>query len=240
MMIHENLTHKVDSIQNTAEVIAKSLEEKIYGAELKPGQQLVQENIARMFGVSRVPVRDALQILINMGLAVNMPRRGVYVRRLSNKSLTELFEVRKILEGSAIRLAVQRITPEDLNTLFEIIGEQQKALKDKNVKLNEKLDSEFHSTIFRSLENGLLIDLITANWARIKQARCTSTANSEHGIKWIAESIQRHKKLLGALSKKDAELACTIVVQTIEDSQQEITLSLEQMGWLDLNNDASI
>lgn len=95
-MNQENLTYKVDSIQNTAEVIAKSLEDKIYGAELKPGQQLVQENIARMFGVSRVPVRDALQILINMGLAVNMPRRGVFVRRLSKKSLGELFEVRKI------------------------------------------------------------------------------------------------------------------------------------------------
>lgn len=239
-MINENLTYKVDSIQNTAEVIAKSLEEKIYGAELKPGQQLVQENIARMFGVSRVPVRDALQILINMGLAVSMPRRGVFVRRLSKKSLYELFEVRKILEGSAIRLAVECITAEDLNTLAEIIKEQQKALTDKNVELNEKLDSVFHSTIFRSLDNGLLIDLISANWARIKQARCTSTVNSEHGVKWISESIHRHKKLLDALNKRDAELACTIVVQTIEDSQQEISLSLEQMGWLDVNHNILI
>lgn len=239
-MIHENLTHKVDSIKNTAEVIAKSLEEKIYEAELSPGQQLVQENIARMFGVSRVPVRDALQILINMGLAVNMPRRGVFVRRLSKKILGELYEVRKILEGSAIRHTVEGITPEVLKILGEIVAEQQKALKDKNVKFNEKLDSEFHSTIFQSLKNETLIDLITANWARIKQARCTSTVDSEQGVKWIAESIQRHKRLLDALEKKDAELAYTIVVQTIEDSQKEITLSLEQMGWLDLNNNASI
>ena len=239
-MIQENLTYKVDSIQNTAEVIAKSLEEKIYGAELKPGQRLVQENIARMFGVSRVPVRDALQILINMGLAVSMPRRGVFVRRLSKKSLGELFEVRKILEGSAIRLAVKRITAEDLNSLGLIVKNQQKALKDRNVKLNEKLDSEFHSIIYRSLENGLLIDLISANWARIKQARCTSTADSEHGVKWIAESIRRHMKLLDAMDKRDAELAYKIVIQTIDDSQREISLSLEQMGWLELNNNGSI
>lgn len=239
-MIQENLIHKVDSIKNTAEVIAKSLEEKIYAAELSPGQQLVQESIARMFGVSRVPVRDALQILINMGLAVNMPRKGVFVRRLSKKNLGELFEVRKILEGAAIRLAVICITPEILKTLGDIVGEQQKALKDQNVNLNEKLDAEFHSTIFRTLENGILIDLITANWARIKQARCTSTVTPEHGVKWIAESIQRHKRLLAALEKKDAEIAYKIVVQNIEDSQQEITLSLEQFGWLDLNNDDSI
>ena len=239
-MISENLTYKVDAIQNTAEVIAKSLEEKIYGVELKPGQQLVQENIARMFGVSRVPVRDALQILINKGLAVSMPRRGVFVRRLSKRSLGELFEVRKILEGSAIRLAVNRLSPENLHRLGEIIEEQQKALKEKNVRLNEQLDSAFHSTIFHSLENGLLIDLITANWTRIKQARCTSTANSELGVKWISESILRHTKLLNALTKRDADLAYTIVVQTIEDSQQEISSSLDQMGWLDVNHKNSI
>ena len=169
-----------------------------------------------------------------------MPRRGVYVRRLSRKSLAELFEVRKILEGSAIRLAVKRITPGDINTLSEIIAEQQQALENANVNLNEKLDSAFHSTIFRSLDNGLLIDLLTANWARIKQARCTSTANSEHGVKWIAESIQRHKKLMDAVIKRDAELAYAIVVRNIEDSQQEISLSLEQMGWLDLNSNNSV
>jgi len=238
-MIQENLTHKVDAIQNTAEVIAKSLEEKIYAAELSPGQQLVQENIARMFGVSRVPVRDALQILINMGLAENMPRRGVFVRRLSKKILSELFDVRKILEGSAIRLTAKNMQPAIIARLKEIIGEQEKAHQAQDVRLNEKLDSEFHNTIFHSLDNETLIDLITANWARIKHARCTSTVDSENGVKWIAESIKRHKRLLGALQKKDAQLAYNIVVQTIEDSQKEITLSLEQMGWLDVNNSAS-
>ena len=237
-MMHENLTHKVDSIQNTAEVIAKSLEEKIYAAELEPGQQLVQENIARMFGVSRVPVRDALQILINMGLAVSMPRRGVFVRRLSKKILGELFEVRKILEGSAIKLAAKKITPEVFKTLKEIVAAQQQALKEKDVRLNEKLDSEFHATIFHSLENQTLIDLINANWARIRQARCTSTADTEHGVKWIEESIQRHLKLLDALEHKDIKNAYRIVVQNIEDSQLEISQSLEQLGWLELNNNA--
>ena len=72
-MIQNDLTERVNAIQSTAEVIANSLKEIIYGAEFKPGQQLVQETIARMFQVSRVPVRDALQILIKMGIAVNVP-----------------------------------------------------------------------------------------------------------------------------------------------------------------------
>ena len=112
-----SLSLKIDAIKTTSEVIAQSIKEMIFQAELKPGQQLVQESLARMFGVSRVPVRDALQILINMGIAVNVPRRGVIVRPFSRKLLDELFEIRKVLEGSAIHMVVKKITP-NLNTIL--------------------------------------------------------------------------------------------------------------------------
>ncbi len=71
-----DLARRIHAIQNTAEVIAQSLREMISEAELKPGQPLIQERIAEMFQVSRVPVRDALQLLIGMGVAVNIPRRA--------------------------------------------------------------------------------------------------------------------------------------------------------------------
>jgi DNA-binding GntR family transcriptional regulator len=135
-MNHENLAHKVNAIKNTAEVIAHSLKQKIYEAELKPGQPLVQENIARMFGVSRVPVRDALQILVNVGIAISVPRRGIFVRPLSRKLLEELFAVRKILEGSAIEIVLQDITEELITMLREIVRKQKEALKKRDVKRN--------------------------------------------------------------------------------------------------------
>ena len=147
-MSTENLTRRIDAIRNTGEVIAQTLKEMIHEAELEPGQQLVQENVAKMFGVSRVPVRDALQILINMGIAVNVPRRGVIVRPLSRKLLDELFEIRKVLEGAAIQKAVRRATPELLESLRELIRKQSEALKTVDVKQNEKLDDEFHRSLY--------------------------------------------------------------------------------------------
>jgi DNA-binding GntR family transcriptional regulator len=193
-MIQKNLTERINAIQSKAEVIANSLKEMIYEAEFKPGQQLVQETIARMFQVSRVPVRDALQILIKMGIAVNVPRQGVIVRPFSRKALMELFEVRQILEGSAIKLVIQRITPVLLAELNGLMREQLDCLKMKDVKRQEKLDDTFHRTLYKAAENDTLIDLIIANWERIKQARCSSTVLQEHGERWIAESIKRHKK----------------------------------------------
>ncbi|MBW1960933.1 MAG: GntR family transcriptional regulator [Deltaproteobacteria bacterium] len=232
-MVHQNLTVKVDAIKNIGEVIAQSLKEMIYEAELKPGQQLVQENIARMFGVSRVPVRDALQILINMGIAVNVPRRGVIVRPLSRKLLNELFEIRKILEGSAIKMVIHEITPDVFQHLNELVLKQSNALNKSDVKMNETLDDEFHRTLFEPLDNDTLNDLIFANWERIKQARCSSTVVAEHGKKWIKESIQRHRKVLDAIKRKDEELAYRNIVENIESSRQEITDCLEEMGWIE-------
>ena len=147
-MVQTNLAHRITAIQNTAEVIAQSLKEMIYEAELKPGQPLIQERIAEMFQVSRVPVRDALQKLIGMGVAINMPRRGVIVRPLSQKFLDDLFEMRKILEGAAIRNVVRNATPELPRRLEEVIRRQSECLKTGDVKRYEKLDEEFHQIEF--------------------------------------------------------------------------------------------
>lgn len=236
MMSPENLTSRIDAIRSTGEVIAQTLKEMIHEAEFEPGQQLVQENIARMFGVSRVPVRDALQILINMGIAVNIPRRGVIVRPFSRKLLDELFEVRKVLEGAAIQKAIRGATPELIESLNELIRKQSEALKTVDVKQNEKLDDEFHRVLYKSIDNRTLHELIFNNWERIKQARSSSTVDPKHGKQWISKSIERHNKVIQALRKEDESLAYQVIVENIESSRQEITMSLEEMGWIESNN----
>ena len=235
MISPENLTSRIDAIRNTGEVIAQTLKEMIHEADLKPGQPLVQENIAKMFGVSRVPVRDALQILINMGIAVNVPRRGVIVRPLSRKLLDELFEIRKVLEGAAIQKSVRQVTPELLDSLGELIRKQSEALKAGDVKQNEKLDDEFHRSLYRAIDNDAMNEMIFKNWERIKQARCSSTIDPNHGRQWIVTSIERHNKVMQALVKKDEFMAYQIIVENIESSRREITSSLEQLGWIESN-----
>ena len=233
----ENLTRRIDAIRSTGEVIAQSLKEMIHEAELEPGQQLVQENVAKMFGVSRVPVRDALQILINMGIAVNVPRRGVIVRPLSRKLLDELFEVRKVLEGAAIQKAIRGATPELIESLNELIRKQSEALKTVAVKQNEKLDDEFHRVLYKSIDNRTLHELIFNNWERIKQARSSSTVDPKHGKQWISKSIERHNKVIQALKDDDESIAYQVIVENIESSRQEITMSLEEMGWIESNEE---
>lgn len=227
------LRQRVNAIKSTAEVIAQSLREMIYEAELKPGQPLVQERIAAMFQVSRVPVRDALQMLIATGLVVAVPRRGVIVRPLSSQLLEELFELRKILEVAAIRTVSRNRTPELLRGLSALIREQEACLKTGDVKRNEKLDDEFHHTVYEAAGNSRLLELILGNWDMIKQARCASTVVPQHGRAWIASSIRRHRALLGALSAKSPAQAEAAISENIDSSHREISSCLKEMGWID-------
>jgi len=227
-----DLAHRINAIQNTAEVIAQTLKEMIYEADLKPGQPLIQERIAEMFQVSRVPVRDALQLLIGMGVAVNVPRRGVIVRPLSQKHLDDLFEVRKILESAAIRLLVKTASSDLHRRLRDLIRQQSECLRSGDVKRQAVLDDTFHETLYGSIGNHRLRELILTNWEMIKQARCASVIAPDHGKVWIATSMDRHKRILAALRMGEAE-AAAIISENIESSKGEITDSLREMGWID-------
>jgi DNA-binding GntR family transcriptional regulator len=235
-MVQTNLAHRIDAIQNTAEVIAQSLKEMIYEAELKPGQPLIQERIAEMFRVSRVPVRDALQLLVRMGIAVNIPRRGVIVRPLSRALLSDLFEVRKILEGAAVRAAVRQGTPEYFRRLEAILAQQTNCLKVGDVKRYARLDDEFHRALYDAVGNARLVELIFANWELIKQARSASTVVPKHGKAWIANSLRRHKRVLAALKRGGEEAACAAVFENIDSSEQEIVSRLTEVGWVEASS----
>lgn len=235
-MTQADLAHRINAIQNTAEVIAQSLKEMIYEAELKPGQPLIQERIAAMFQVSRVPVRDALQMLIGMGIAVNVPRRGVIVRPLSRTLLSEMFEVRKILEGAAVRMAARQVTPEHIRRLEALIVQQADCQKNGDVKKYARLDDEFHRALYDPVGNARLVELIFANWELIKQARCASTVVPEHGTTWIANSIRRHRRVLAALKRGGETAACAAVFENIDSSEREIVSRLSEAGWIEASS----
>lgn len=234
-MTPTSLAHRIDAIRNTAEVIAESLREMICEAELPPGHPLVQERIAEMFQVSRVPVRDALRLLIGMGVAVNVPRRGVIVRPLSPQHLDDLYEVRKILEGAAIRLVRRTVNADLRRRLQDLIREQTACLRTGDIKGQARLDDAFHRALYGQIGNRRLLDLILSNWEMIRQARCASVVAPKHGGLWIATSIERHRKIVAALAKSDAA-AVAAVADSIESSKQEIIRSLREMQWLDGSN----
>ena len=228
------LTHKIEALQSTGDIIVQSLKEMIYEGQFKPGEPLRQDAIADLFGVSRVPVRDALNKLVAMQLALNVPRKGIVVHPLSRRLLKELFDVRIILEGAAAELILDNCTPDLVKTLFGILTAQKEAAASGDVNKSQELDDEFHRVLRSFIKNETLSEMIEANWSRIKQARCASSlVLPESGKAWMEQSIFRHERILNALEFKNHEGFRSVITENIEESYIEVISTLEHMGWLD-------
>ena len=92
------------------EVVFRTLRQSILKGELKPGERLMEVNLAKKLGVSRTPVREAIRKLELEGLVIMLPRRGAEVAGITEKSLRDVLEVRKVLEELAIELDCKRMT----------------------------------------------------------------------------------------------------------------------------------
>ena len=114
----ENLTKlNLDEYKPLRDVVFENLRGAIVEGRLKPGERLMEVQLAEQLGVSRTPVREAIRKLELEGLVVMLPRKGAYVANMSLKDLIDVLEIRASLEGLAASLAAERITDEDIKKL---------------------------------------------------------------------------------------------------------------------------
>ena len=150
----ENLTKlNLDEYKPLRDVVFENLREAIVEGRLKPGQRLMEVQLAEQLGVSRTPVREAIRKLELEGLVVMLPRKGAYVANMSLKDLIDVLEIRASLEGLAASLAAERITDEDIKKLESIVEEFKDGINESNVEALLRKDVEFHECIFKSTNN---------------------------------------------------------------------------------------
>lgn len=136
------------------------LKNKIVHLEYNPGQVLNEADIASEFGLSRTPVRKAFEQLKNNNLLNIIPRYGVQVAPIDFKYMKSLFEVDRVLEGFAARLAADRIPDEKIGDLEAIIERIKNYDIEKDYKQMIMEDEKFHETIFESCENPCLVEIL--------------------------------------------------------------------------------
>ena len=137
--------------------IYKELKKRIVYLDYKPKQVLNIKELAKEFGVSPMPVREVLILLETEKLVHIIPNNGIYVTDVSFQELKDVFEVRLFLIGLAGRLAAQRITPEELDKLKELL---EKIKQEKDRKILIRLDAEFHDLVNYSTKNQTLAETL--------------------------------------------------------------------------------
>ena len=183
--------------------IRDSLEQRIVEGELGNGKRLDETELSGFYGVSRTPVREALQRLAESGLAEHLPRRGTFVRSPSLSQLVEMFEVMAELECMAIRLAARRATTNDIDALEKDNETCRAAVAANDTKKYYEVNARLHGRIYQMSENSFL-----ANEARRLHDRLRPFRRLQLRVRGrMEESMAEHDIILAALRDGNADRA---------------------------------
>ena len=199
--------------------VYKRLKAMILADEFKPGEKLGQEQIAARFGVSRMPLHKAFQMLESEMLVENLPRRGFYVTEINHAILLDAFECREALEGIAVRRATKVITDKqvkDLEALFKpFIGKEK-----IDVKKYIEADQTFHNTVIKISGNQVL--------QRFEVVKNITSQTYRGGLlREPYETLPEHLAIIDAISKRDSALAEKLMREHSVKTQEMIKLQLE-------------
>lgn len=146
--------------QTLTSAVTESLRQRILSGEFTDGQQLRQEALSNEYGVSRVPVREALRQLEAEGLIQIIDHKGALVSKLSLDDVLELLEIRAVLEGELLRASIPCQSSADLQLAAQVLAEFEQGLRDNDVRHWGEMNSRFHMALYRSAKRPNTLALI--------------------------------------------------------------------------------
>jgi len=216
---------------NLEEKVYQIIKERIIYHQLKPDERLIDRNIAEELGVSRSMVRHVFSILAKEDLLRLIPRNGFYVRKISKKEVEDIYNVRKILEGYATRLATPKVNQKNIKELEKIFQRAQRDLNDQKVHSFIDTDIQFHQTILDYCGNENLKKIIE----QYSDFYLFYRVIDLHRLKRARSSYLEHYKIFEAFKDKDAELAPKLMEEHIENAKQIILQNFDQYTYGKLN-----
>jgi DNA-binding GntR family transcriptional regulator len=200
--------------------VHEHLRDEIICGALPPGAELHEFALARSLGVSRGPVREALGRLATEGLVTIRPRRGAVVRALSSEEFIEAYQVREALEMMAVRLAVPKLTAEDLAAMEALIEEMASRAEAGEIQGFFEANTEFHQRFFEVAGNGMLSELYRQLRGQIDRHRRRSLELRGD----LRRSIVEHRAILSAAASSDVERAVDLASEHIRVPQLRLQL----------------
>src|SRR4030043_1704985 len=213
--------HKRKSLR---EKVYESLRKSILHGKMKPGQHLIEEQLADHVGISRTPVREAFHKLERDELVTRLPKGGFAVREFTKEDVEEIFGIRSALESYAAYLGTLHITPDKVSTLEKKLKESEEALEKGDDEKVVQLHTEFHDLLYKSCKSKKLVEMI--NNFRDYFFRYRSALL--HTPEGLSHSNRDHRQMLEAMKNKNARLAERFVRKHLERGKDLVLKEIEQ------------
>ena len=203
------------------EVYAR-LKQAIIEGQLPPGEHLIETKLAERFGVSRVPVREAIRSLERENL-VSPSAKGMVVSSFTRTSINEVYTVRAALEALACQLAAKHITPEEKELLPQILERSRRAIADNDIAALTACDIEFHEVLIAAGRNATLNKVLAQLRDSVRRYRSASIALPGRP----QEVLRDHTAIAKAVIAGDAERAETLVHDHILEAADRLLDTLK-------------
>jgi DNA-binding GntR family transcriptional regulator len=214
---HENLDDKIFTRLKT--MIAKG--------QIEPGERIQPENLARDMGVSRTPILNALKRLAQERLVEWVPRRGIYVKKLTKWEVAQLFEVREGLESIAARLAATRIDPKEVDELEEMFREFYENPNSAHIHRYIERDQYFHWRLVELAANAHLA-------AAMESVNMMISAYQIGIPRTLPEVLPEHRAIFEALRQQNPDASEEAMRIHIRRSVERLKKDAESEGVLDM------
>ena len=212
-------------LNNTkAEHAYQRIRTSILSGEWAPNSKIVISHLARQYGVSNIPIREALKRLEAEGLVTITPHTDAHVAAFDAHLLREIYPMRILLEGYAVRLAAQRRTPADIDRFRGHIATMDRAILDGDMTQMGRLNHNFHVDIYQVGGNQSLVRCIKDLWQKTAMAFTVFPLNPSRA----KTSNREHKAIVDAIEKTDGVLAEKLLIEQNERTMKILLQHLEK------------
>jgi DNA-binding GntR family transcriptional regulator len=192
-------------------LLAREIRDAIVTGRYRPGERLVEGRLAEDFGVSRIPVREALRSLASEGYVTLEPRKGATVAMLSRESAIEMIEIRATLEGLNARLATRRRNPDLIARLQAVLAEGSAAAAGGETARLAALNSRYHELLAEAGMNRILAEMM-------RQLRERTAAFFGSAPSIVVRRWQDHAGIVQAIIDGDEDLAAALAARHVSES----------------------
>jgi len=178
------------------------IERAILTGSIKPGERLIETELAKNLGISKSPVREALKRLEGEGIVQLVPRKGYFVRDIDRKSIKDFFDIMFILEPTSALLSLKRKSEAVCSEIDEILDNMDRCLRKKDYESYRVLNDQFHGLFYDLTDNEWLIKISQMLRKQANILRSLSLYTKDR----FSSSIKEHQAIADAYKKGDKKL----------------------------------
>ncbi len=209
----DDLKLDMDTFLPLRDVVFNTLREAILKGEIKPGERLMELQLAAKLGVSRTPIREAIRMLEQEGLAVTVPRKGAEVAKMTEKDMEDVLVIRATLDQLAVELACDEITEEQLVELENAKKVFENSLQSGDLKKIAQADVDFHDVIYKATGNAKLVTMLNNLREQIYRYRVEYLKDASN----YPELIREHQAMVEGIKMRDKEHACEVMEEHVKN-----------------------